>query len=363
MTETTLPNLGLSGNFAAGVDGWDVDLNHDLRVIDTLVMGTVLSAPANAPPGSPSQGDTYIVGTAPTGAWASNANDVAVWTTNEAGTTLWEFYPPKSGWALELMPTTEGAPVVTYQFIGGVWVTPTYAAGVSVTQGTRTLNGINNIILGTNLSATAGATGTITLNGTGSGGATMLAALTDVNVTEGEGINGYGLTFDEASDKWIATPPAAGGAITAMQGTTSLGSFTILEIGSGLSPSVAEGTLTLTAPGDVVIATGYSGDGTLAANGTFLMQAVPTGFTYVYPAGLTDAHFILATAPASNWTGTFIANGEVVGTLSYGEGSTTPTLTVASEVTIEGPGYFKGVGPATADTAFAGLASAIPGSR
>lgn len=34
----------------------------------------------NTPPGSPVVGDSYIVGTSPTGAWAAHASDIAVWT-------------------------------------------------------------------------------------------------------------------------------------------------------------------------------------------------------------------------------------------------------------------------------------------
>nr|HPN17904.1 DUF2793 domain-containing protein [Chitinophagales bacterium] len=33
----------------------------------------------NAPPGSPATGDTYLVGTSPTGAWVGYAKDIAEW--------------------------------------------------------------------------------------------------------------------------------------------------------------------------------------------------------------------------------------------------------------------------------------------
>ncbi|MGV3649834.1 MAG: DUF2793 domain-containing protein, partial [Devosia sp.] len=37
-------------------------------------------AEQNAPPGSPAEGDAYIVGTAPSGAWAAHATDIALYT-------------------------------------------------------------------------------------------------------------------------------------------------------------------------------------------------------------------------------------------------------------------------------------------
>lgn len=47
----------------AGIDEWQDS------VLDEL----------NTPPGSPTEGDRYIVGTSPTGAWSSNADDIAEW--------------------------------------------------------------------------------------------------------------------------------------------------------------------------------------------------------------------------------------------------------------------------------------------
>jgi hypothetical protein len=48
-------------------------------------------------------------------------------------------------------------------------------------------------------------------SGTGGGGSTTLAALTDVNVTEGSGIDGQYLKWDNATSKWIPGTPSGGG--------------------------------------------------------------------------------------------------------------------------------------------------------
>ena len=52
----------------------------------------VLSATTSVPPGSPSFGDAYIVPDAPSGAWAANAADIAIW--SAAG---WIFLEPEPG--------------------------------------------------------------------------------------------------------------------------------------------------------------------------------------------------------------------------------------------------------------------------
>lgn len=51
-----------------------------------------VEAQLNTPPGSPSTGQAWIVGTSPTGAWASNANDIAVYTARG-----WIFATPQIG--------------------------------------------------------------------------------------------------------------------------------------------------------------------------------------------------------------------------------------------------------------------------
>ena len=71
-------------------------LNDAIRVIDALLNTRVENMTTNAPPGSPADGVCYIVGGAPTGAWAGHANalatyvaDGAFWTFYAAGDTAW----------------------------------------------------------------------------------------------------------------------------------------------------------------------------------------------------------------------------------------------------------------------------------
>jgi len=57
-------------------------LNLSLYVIDMLLNIAVETVGDNAPPASPTDGARYIVGTAPTDAWAGQANKLAMWVAN-----------------------------------------------------------------------------------------------------------------------------------------------------------------------------------------------------------------------------------------------------------------------------------------
>lgn len=55
--------------------GLNLALNH----IDAISQIRAVSVGTNTPPASPANGSRYIVGTAPTGAWAGQANRLARW--------------------------------------------------------------------------------------------------------------------------------------------------------------------------------------------------------------------------------------------------------------------------------------------
>ena len=51
--------------------------NEALRLIDIVAAAAVESVDANTPPASPVDGQCFVVGTAPTGAWAGHAKAIA----------------------------------------------------------------------------------------------------------------------------------------------------------------------------------------------------------------------------------------------------------------------------------------------
>ena len=68
--------------------------NDALRILDTLVQLAVLDRDLSAPPGSPSEGQRWIVKATATGAWAGHDNAIAAW--QDGG---WQFSAPRTGWS------------------------------------------------------------------------------------------------------------------------------------------------------------------------------------------------------------------------------------------------------------------------
>lgn len=87
----TTPNLVLP-ELAASQSQPHLTVNGALRRLDSIVQLSVASI-TNTPPGSPTDGDRYIVGSSPTGAWAGHAHEVATYIG-----TAWVFLAPISGW-------------------------------------------------------------------------------------------------------------------------------------------------------------------------------------------------------------------------------------------------------------------------
>lgn len=83
---TTSPDLGLP--FIAEQQSQpEISHNEAIAMLSALLKG-VIALGDNSPPGSPTDGDTYVVGTSPTGLWAGKANKIAIYLTN-----AWVFVP------------------------------------------------------------------------------------------------------------------------------------------------------------------------------------------------------------------------------------------------------------------------------
>lgn len=61
----------------------EVTHNEALNMFQALTGTGVISVGLNTPPGSPSEGDGYIIGASPTGAWAGEANKVAFYLSSQ----------------------------------------------------------------------------------------------------------------------------------------------------------------------------------------------------------------------------------------------------------------------------------------
>ena len=67
--------------------------NDALLSIDALVQAVVAETDRLAPPAAPQEGDAYLIGTAPTGAFAGQAGMLAAFISGS-----WRFFQPQTGW-------------------------------------------------------------------------------------------------------------------------------------------------------------------------------------------------------------------------------------------------------------------------
>jgi hypothetical protein len=77
---------------SAGQAQKEVAHNESLQTLDSLVGCAVEQEPVNPPPASPAVGSCYMVGDAPTDAWAGNAHAIAAFTSGG-----WRFVAPFDG--------------------------------------------------------------------------------------------------------------------------------------------------------------------------------------------------------------------------------------------------------------------------
>lgn len=161
----------------------EVTHNDALNVLDALVQGSVISQGTNTPPGSPVDGDVYILGASPTGAWAGNANKLAFYYSG------WLFRTPEEGWTFWVRDIDQ-----FYTYTGSAWASASAAGGA---LGARTVR------CGTQFNKT---------NNT-------LAAVTDLtkNVVSGKKYSFRALLH--------VTAGAVGGYLVAMGGTSTMTSI------------------------------------------------------------------------------------------------------------------------------------------
>jgi len=119
MTDTT--NLGLPC-IEGGQAQKHVTHNEALRILDTLVQLAVNDRDLTVPPGSPVEGDRYIVDAGATGAWAGRDHEIAAW--QDGG---WQFSAPNPGWLAYVID--EG---VLLAFDGAAWQAAVIVSGVAL---------------------------------------------------------------------------------------------------------------------------------------------------------------------------------------------------------------------------------------
>ena len=90
MDET--PNLALPYIVAAQAQK-HVTHNEAIRALDAVLQIGAIDRDLAAPPGSPANGDRYIVALSASGAWLGKESQIAAFQDG-----AWSFYPPREGW-------------------------------------------------------------------------------------------------------------------------------------------------------------------------------------------------------------------------------------------------------------------------
>ena len=117
MSVSNGPRRGLMINALTG-DNFDTDFRKLLRALDALLDAAVINLTTSAPPGSPTNGDAYIVKASGSGAWSGHDNALAIWTTDNpsAPSGEWEFYAAAKG-----MIVVNAADGLLYVWDGSAW--------------------------------------------------------------------------------------------------------------------------------------------------------------------------------------------------------------------------------------------------
>lgn len=95
-------------------------VNADWAIIDQLLDGTVKDKDLATPPGSPEDGDAYIVASSPTGVWSGKTNQIAYY---RASAGAWQFIVPRAGWTLRVADELDtNAVPKEYGYTGSAWL-------------------------------------------------------------------------------------------------------------------------------------------------------------------------------------------------------------------------------------------------
>jgi hypothetical protein len=113
MSEDMTPRLALPV-LAAGQAQKEITHNEALQRLDMLVQPVVQSAALAAPPGTPAEGQCWLVASPAADAWSGHEQCLAQWTAGG-----WRFAVPLAGWQAHVLDVDE-----TRRFDGAAWLRP-----------------------------------------------------------------------------------------------------------------------------------------------------------------------------------------------------------------------------------------------
>ena len=292
------------------------EISHNTALNQLQILQTgVISVALNTPPGSPTQGDAYILGASPTGVWAGRANCIAGYFG-----TGWVFVPGNNsaGTAIAMGARHEGLKVWSkaddklYVWSGSAW-----AASAAMTNPMTTSG---DVIYG-------GASGTPTRLGVGS--------------------NGQVLTLTAGVPAWAT--PAGGSQAGSASASATLNDYPFYSGVGGFSSSVLNSTtrcqislvqldsaLTFT---DIVIAVRTASAATSMDVGIYNFLGAGKPGTCAASANISTA----ATGRIAVTLGSPVTLSPGLYYVVLHGTSTTPTIVVETQTTNYIPGYLAGL--------------------
>jgi hypothetical protein len=119
MAGTTAPRFGITYGWLVA-DNFKSEMDNNLLKADHVGFHlSVKDRDLATPPGSPANGDTYIVASGGTGAWSGHDGKVVVYNTP---TAAWKVYTPRTGWVAFIEDETKLS-----AYYGSAW-----SAGISI---------------------------------------------------------------------------------------------------------------------------------------------------------------------------------------------------------------------------------------
>lgn len=123
---------------AVGQAQKEVTHNEALALVDLALHAGVEAVGTNAPPAAPAEGQAWIVGPAPGGAWAGRAQALAGWTGGG-----WRFVPARDG--MTVLVRGSG---LTARFLDGSWTVGDLACRRVIVDGLPVLGARRSAIAG-----------------------------------------------------------------------------------------------------------------------------------------------------------------------------------------------------------------------